>query len=60
MTQSTRDLSVLLFVCHANICRSAIAEQLTHLALANHPQLREAQIGVASAGTHAQPGTPMH
>ena len=42
---------MLLFVCHANLCRSPMAERL---ALSVHKG------SVASAGTHAWPGEPMH
>jgi protein-tyrosine phosphatase len=42
---------VLLFVCHANLCRSPMAERL---ALSVHKG------SVVSAGTHARPGDPMH
>jgi protein-tyrosine phosphatase len=60
MTQSTQDQSVLLFVCHANICRSPMAEYLARLALANQPHLREARLSAASAGTNATQGEPIH
>lgn len=48
--------AALLFVCQANMCRSPMAERLTRLALAG----RTAPITVTSAGTHAEPGAPMH
>jgi len=48
--------STLLFVCHANLCRSAMAERLAVMALAD----RASAVTVASAGTHARSGLPMH
>jgi protein-tyrosine phosphatase len=48
---------MLLFICHANICRSAMAERLARLALTTTDA---AAGGIASAGTHARPGAPMH
>jgi len=50
----------LLFVCHANICRSPMAERLSRLAADRRPGLRAAVIRFASAGTHARPGAPIH
>ena len=48
--------ATLLFVCHANLCRSAMAERIALMALAE----RAPAVTVASAGTHARPGLPMH
>jgi protein-tyrosine phosphatase len=48
---------MLLFVCHANICRSAMAERLARQELAG--QVR-GPIAVGSAGTHAKVGEAMH
>jgi protein-tyrosine phosphatase len=48
---------MLLFICHANICRSAMAERLARLALTTSDA---AAGGIASAGTHARPGEPIH
>lgn len=48
---------MLLFICHANICRSAMAERLARLALTTSDA---AAVAIASAGTHAHPGEPMH
>lgn len=45
----------VLFVCHANLCRSPMAERLLRHALGD-PR----SIGIHSAGTHARPGLPMH
>ncbi|MFG2054569.1 low molecular weight phosphatase family protein [Micromonospora sp. NPDC048930] len=44
----------VLFVCHANMCRSPMAEYIARRLLADHP------VGVASAGTDAVDGAPMH
>ncbi|HEY0699436.1 MAG TPA: low molecular weight phosphatase family protein, partial [Micromonospora sp.] len=44
----------VLFVCHANLCRSPMAEYLARDLLAG------SAISVTSAGTHAQPGRPAH
>jgi protein-tyrosine phosphatase len=43
----------LLFVCHANLCRSPMAERLARV-------LGAGRVEVASAGTHARPGLAMH
>jgi protein-tyrosine phosphatase len=48
-------LATVLFVCHANICRSPMAERLARLALSGATGL-----AAASAGTHARPGEQMH
>lgn len=44
----------ILFVCHANLCRSPMAEYLAAKLLAKLP------VEVASAGTAAVDGQPMH
>jgi protein-tyrosine phosphatase len=44
----------ILFVCHANLCRSPMAQFLAADLLAKLP------VTVASAGTHAVDGHPMH
>ncbi|MGW5670000.1 arsenate reductase/protein-tyrosine-phosphatase family protein [Micromonospora sp. NPDC003776] len=44
----------VLFVCHANMCRSPMAEYIARRLLAGQP------IGVASAGTDAVDGAAMH
>jgi protein-tyrosine phosphatase len=44
----------VLFVCHANLCRSPMAEFLARRLLADRP------VTVASAGTDALDGLPMH
>ena len=46
----------ILYVCTANICRSASAERLLLDAVAASPEL--SGIDVRSAGTHAMPGSP--
>jgi protein-tyrosine phosphatase len=46
----------ILYVCTANICRSASAEQLLIAAVAASPEL--VGIEVRSAGTQAMPGSP--
>ena len=51
---------VLLFVCHANVCRSPMAERLSRAALGQRPALRSSRLAAASAGTHARSGAPMH
>jgi protein-tyrosine phosphatase len=43
----------LLFVCHANVCRSPMAERLAKRHF-------EPTVNVASAGTHAYDGAPLH
>ncbi|MEV4500142.1 hypothetical protein AB0J84_31165, partial [Micromonospora arborensis] len=44
----------VLFVCHANLCRSPMAEHLARRLLADRP------VTVASAGTDAMDGLGMH
>ncbi|WDZ83073.1 low molecular weight phosphatase family protein [Micromonospora cathayae] len=44
----------VLFVCHANLCRSPMAEYVARRLLAAWP------VSVASAGTDAVAGRPMH
>ncbi len=46
----------ILYVCTANICRSASAQRLLLDAVAAAPEL--SGIEVRSAGTHAMPGSP--
>jgi low molecular weight protein-tyrosine phosphatase len=55
----TGDRFEILFVCHANLCRSPLAERLARLAFddAFGPA---AGVVVSSAGTHAYGGSPMH
>jgi protein-tyrosine phosphatase len=48
----------LLFVCHANLCRSPMAERYTRLSLQRAGLADGFTVG--SAGTHALPGNPMH
>jgi protein-tyrosine phosphatase len=53
------DVARVLFVCHANLCRSPMAERLARRCVADRPAVR-AGVEFASAGTHAWPGDPMH
>jgi protein-tyrosine phosphatase len=50
----------ILFVCHANLCRSPLAEHLARCALDDAFGSEAASVTVASAGTHAYGGSPMH
>ena len=50
----------VLFVCHANVCRSPMAERLWHLAVRTHPGLIGLDIDAASAGVKARSGEPIH
>ena len=53
----------LLFVCHANVCRSPMAERLARHMLASPAGLASTTLvgpRVASAGTHARLGDPMY
>jgi protein-tyrosine phosphatase len=63
-----RDEASVLFVCHANLCRSPMAERLAELAVARRlgspieptGTPRTGHLRFASAGTHAATGDPMH
>jgi protein-tyrosine phosphatase len=48
---------LIVFVCRANQCRSAMAEMILRQRLAARPDVRD--IAVASAGTEAWDGIPM-
>ena len=50
----------ILFVCTGNICRSAAAERLTRLHLGNALGGGAGWVQVASAGTRAVVGAPVH
>ncbi|MEV4640420.1 low molecular weight phosphatase family protein [Actinoplanes sp. NPDC049548] len=50
----------ILFVCHANLCRSPMAERLTRHTLAERFGRAGDGVEVASAGTHAWSNLPMH
>jgi protein-tyrosine phosphatase len=51
----------ILFVCHANLCRSPLAERLARRALDDaFGPVAAASVAVSSAGTRAYPGSPMH
>lgn len=56
----TDDRFRVLFVCHANICRSPMAERLAELVFRRQFGPHEGSIAFASAGTHARPGQAMH
>ncbi|MFU8851207.1 low molecular weight phosphatase family protein [Micromonospora sp. SL1-18] len=53
-TRGVQMVDGVLFVCHANMCRSPMAEYITRRFLADLP------VTVASAGTDAVDGVPMH
>jgi protein-tyrosine phosphatase len=63
-----RDEAAVLFVCHANLCRSPMAERLAEVAAAQRlgravdgsPVPDLGGVRFASAGTHAIAGDPMH
>src|SRR5262245_33025861 len=48
-----------LYVCHANECRSPMAERLTRRMFADRFGAAAAELHVVSAGTHARTGRPM-
>jgi protein-tyrosine phosphatase len=50
----------ILIVCHANLCRSPMAEWLTRAAIAGQLGAEADRFEVASAGTHAWTSRPMH
>jgi protein-tyrosine phosphatase len=50
----------MLFVCHANLCRSPLAERLARRAFDDAFGPAAAGIGTASAGIRAFDGSPMH
>ncbi|MCA2213279.1 arsenate-mycothiol transferase ArsC [Jidongwangia harbinensis] len=51
----------ILFVCHANLCRSPLAERLARRAFDDaFGPAAAASVAVSSAGTRAYPGSPMH
>jgi len=52
--------SGVLFVCHANICRSPLAEHIGATMFSRAPGTGSVTIPTASAGTHARDGLPMH
>lgn len=55
----SRDGFAILFVCHANVCRSPLAEYLARRALDDAFGSAARSVVVASAGTHAYAGAPM-
>ena len=48
--------TTILFVCHANLCRSPMAERLARQLAAS----QKVRIAIGSAGTHAHDGLEMH
>jgi protein-tyrosine phosphatase len=50
----------LLFVCHANLCRSPMAEHLARHSLYQSFGADGVAVSVTSAGTHADAGSPIH
>jgi protein-tyrosine phosphatase len=58
-TEKVRTTFQLVFVCHANHCRSPMMELLLRSALDRGAPGRPPLL-VTSAGTHAQPGMPTH
>ena len=50
----------ILIVCHANLCRSPMAERLARKAIADRLGQEAAGFHVVSAGTHAWSNEPMH
>src|SRR5262245_1544348 len=50
----------VLFVCHANLCRSAMAERLANRSFAARRAARGGGRAAPSAGTPARPGVAMH
>ena len=56
----TDERFAILVVCHANICRSPMAERLARKAIADRLGAYAAAVEVSSAGIHARPGRPMH
>ncbi|MGA5301782.1 low molecular weight phosphatase family protein [Nucisporomicrobium flavum] len=56
----TADRFGMLFVCHANLCRSPLAERLARRAFDDAFGTAAAEVVTASAGTRAYDGSPMH
>jgi protein-tyrosine phosphatase len=56
----TGDRFELLIVCHANLCRSPMAERLTRRRLSDRLGPAAAAFDVVSAGTHAWSNRAMH
>jgi protein-tyrosine phosphatase len=54
------DRFAVLLVCHANVCRSPMAERLARYTLGMRLGAHAEGFDVTSAGTHAEPGMPMH
>jgi protein-tyrosine phosphatase len=60
VTEVFGDRFEILFVCHANLCRSPLAERLARRAFDDAFGAAASGVVVSSAGTHAYGGTPMH
>lgn len=56
----TGDRFTVLFVCHANLCRSPMAERLARKSLVDAFSEAGTEVTVVSAGTHARAGMAMH
>jgi protein-tyrosine phosphatase len=56
----TGERFTMLIVCHANLCRSPMAERLARTAIAEGLGDEAAGFEVISAGTHAWTNHPMH
>ncbi|HET9519130.1 MAG TPA: hypothetical protein VFO77_15515, partial [Actinoplanes sp.] len=54
------DTFEIVFVCHANLCRSPLAEGLARRMLDDAFGSAAHTAVVSSAGTHAFAGSPMH
>jgi protein-tyrosine phosphatase len=55
----TDEVFSVLFVCHANVCRSPMAERLARLLVVQRFGEGAATVAFSSAGTHAYRGDPM-
>jgi protein-tyrosine phosphatase len=60
VTELFGDRFEILFVCHANLCRSPLAERLARRAFDDAFGAAASGVLVSSAGTHAYGGSPMH
>jgi protein-tyrosine phosphatase len=60
VTELFGDRFEILFVCHANLCRSPLAERLARRAFDDAFGTAASGVVVSSAGTHAYGGSAMH